>query len=55
MAQDNTRSRGSVSPGAIPFGAVGALDYLLGSAATVAGCCESAALHFAMVASDTRL
>lgn len=40
---------------AIPFGAFGALDYLAGSADTVAGCCESARLHFAIVASDTWL
>lgn len=40
---------------AIPFGAFGALDYLAGSADTVAGCCHSAILHFAMVASDTWL
>jgi AraC-like DNA-binding protein len=40
---------------AIPFGAFGALDYLAGSADTVAGCCHSAVLHFAMVASDTWL
>lgn len=40
---------------AIPFGAFGALDYLVGSADTVAGCCESAVLHFAMVANDVRL
>ncbi len=40
---------------AIPFGAFGALDYLVGSADTVAGCCESARLHFAMVAKDARL
>jgi len=40
---------------AIPFGAFGALDYLVGSADTVAGCCESALLHFAMVAKDVRL
>lgn len=39
----------------IPFGAFGALDYLVGSADTVAGCCESALLHFAMVAKDVRL
>jgi AraC-like DNA-binding protein len=39
----------------IPFGAFGALDYLAGTADTVAGCCESAELHFAMVASDTWL
>lgn len=37
---------------AIPFGAFGALDYLVGSANSVAGVVESAALHFAMVASD---
>jgi AraC-like DNA-binding protein len=40
---------------AIPFGAFGALDYLAGSADTVAGCCHSAILHFAIVASDTWL
>ena len=40
---------------AIPFGAFGVLDYLVGSADTVAGSCESAILHFAMLASDTRL
>lgn len=40
---------------AIPFGAFGALDYLVGSAETVAGCCESAMLHFAMVSTDTAL
>ena len=40
---------------AIPFGAFGALDYLVGSADTVAGCCESAMLHFAMVAIDVGL
>ncbi|WP_088279981.1 AraC family transcriptional regulator [Ideonella sp. A 288] len=40
---------------AIPFGAFGALDYLVGSADTVAGCCDSAVLHFAMVSSDTAL
>jgi AraC-like DNA-binding protein len=40
---------------AIPFGAFGALDYLVGSADTVAGCCESAMLHFAMVAVDVAL
>lgn len=39
----------------IPFGAFGALDYLVGSAATLAGCVESARLHFAMVASDVWL
>jgi len=39
----------------IPFGAFGALDYLVGSADTVAGCCESAMLHFAMVAVDVGL
>lgn len=36
----------------IPFGAFGALDYLAGSADTVAGGCESAVLHFTMVALD---
>lgn len=36
----------------IPFGAFGALDYLVGSADTIAGCCESAALHFATVSND---
>lgn len=40
---------------AIPFGAFGALDYLVGSADTIAGGCESAVLHFAMVSSDLRL
>jgi AraC-like DNA-binding protein len=40
---------------AIPFGAFGALDYLAGSADTVAGCCESAMLHFSMVAIDMAL
>jgi AraC-like DNA-binding protein len=40
---------------AIPFGAYGALDYLVGSADTVAGCCESAMLHFTMVATDVGL
>src|SRR5579859_7609804 len=40
---------------AIPFGAFGALDYLVASAATVAGCCESAVMHFAMAASDVWL
>lgn len=39
----------------IPFGAFGALDYLVGSADTVAGCFESALLHFSMVAKDVRL
>jgi AraC-like DNA-binding protein len=37
---------------AIPFGAFGALDYLVGSASSVGGMVESAVLHFAMVASD---
>jgi hypothetical protein len=37
---------------AIPFGA---LDYLVGSADTMAGCCESAMLRFAMVAIDLAL
>jgi AraC-like DNA-binding protein len=40
---------------AIPFGAFGALDYLVGSADTIGGCCESALLHFPMVASDVWL
>ena len=40
---------------AIPFGAYGALDYLVGSADTVGGCCESAMLHFTMVAIDVGL
>ncbi len=40
---------------AIPFGAFGALDYLVGSADTLGGCVESARLHFAMVASDVWL
>jgi len=40
---------------AIPFGAFGALDYLVGSADTISGCCESAQLHFSMAASNVRL
>jgi AraC-like DNA-binding protein len=40
---------------AIPFGAFGALDYLVGSANTIAACCESAQLHFVMVAADVWL
>ncbi|MBC7941951.1 MAG: helix-turn-helix domain-containing protein [Chitinophagaceae bacterium] len=40
---------------AIPFGAFGLLDYLVGSADTVAGCCESAMLHFTTVAIDVGL
>jgi AraC-like DNA-binding protein len=40
---------------AIPFGAFGVLDYLVGSADSVAGCCESAALYYTMVASDVWL
>jgi AraC-like DNA-binding protein len=40
---------------AIPFGAFGALDYLVGSSDTISGCCESAQLHFSMAASDVRL
>ncbi|SFM64550.1 AraC family transcriptional regulator [Variovorax sp. OV329] len=40
---------------AIPFGAFGALDYLVGSAETLGGGVESARLHFAMVASDVWL
>lgn len=39
----------------IPFGAFGALDYLAGSAETVGGACESAMLHFSMVAIDVGL
>lgn len=39
----------------IPYGAFGALDYLAGSAATVGGACESAMLHFSMVAADLGL
>jgi AraC-like DNA-binding protein len=39
----------------IPFGAFGALDDLVASADTVIGCCESARLHFAMVALDVAL
>ncbi len=37
---------------AIPFGAFGALDYLAGSASTVAGMSESVQLHFSMVTND---
>ena len=40
---------------AIPFGSFGVLDYLVRSADTVAGSCESAVLHFAMLANDTWL
>jgi AraC-like DNA-binding protein len=40
---------------AIPFGAFGAVDYLAGSANTVGGACESAMLHFSMVAIDVGL
>ena len=40
---------------AIPFGAFGALDYLIGSAATIGGSIESAQLHFAMVSNDAWL
>jgi AraC-like DNA-binding protein len=40
---------------AIPFGAFGPLDYLAGSADTVAGGCESAVLYFTMVALDVGL
>ena len=40
---------------AIPFGAFGALDYLAGSAETVAAACESVSLHLSMVAIDVRL
>lgn len=39
----------------IPFGAFGALDYLVGSADTLAGCVESARLHFAMLGGDVWL
>lgn len=39
----------------IPFGAFGALDYLIGSAATIGGSIESARLHFAMVSNDAWL
>lgn len=39
----------------IPFGAFGALDYLIGSAATVGGAIESAQLHFTMVSNDAWL
>jgi AraC-like DNA-binding protein len=39
----------------IPFGAFGALDYLIGSADTIGGCIESAQLHFAMVSNDAWL
>lgn len=45
----------SALAGTIAFGAFGALDYLVGSADTVAGGCESARLHFAMVSTDTAL
>ena len=40
---------------AIPFGAFGALDYLIGSSATIGGSVESAQLHFAMVSNDAWL
>lgn len=40
---------------AIPFGAFGALDYLVGSAQTVASACESVMLHMTMVVVDMRL
>ena len=40
---------------AIPFGAFGALDYLVASAETLGGALLSAELYFAMVASDVRL
>lgn len=39
---------------AIPFGAFGVLDYLVGSAITLGACCESLALHFDIVANDIR-
>lgn len=41
--------------GAIPVGSFGMLDYLAGSASTLGGCCESLALHFCIVADDTRV
>lgn len=41
--------------GAIPLGSFGMLDYLAGSASTLGGCCESLALHFCIVADDTRV
>lgn len=40
---------------AIPFGAFGTIDYLAGSADTVAGCVASVQLHMALVAGDTQL
>lgn len=45
----------SALAGAIPFGAFGMLDYLAGSATTLGACCESLALHFSIVADDTRV
>jgi AraC-like DNA-binding protein len=40
---------------AVPFGAFGAIDYLAGSADTVAGCVASVQLHMTLVAHDTQL
>lgn len=40
---------------AIPFGAFGVIDYLAGSADTLAGCINSVELHLAVVSPDTRL
>ncbi len=40
---------------AIPFGAFGVLDYLVGSAVNLGACCESLALHFDMIANDIRV
>jgi len=40
---------------AIPFGAFGMIDYLCGSAATVAGGFESLVLHYRLVATDNRV
>lgn len=40
---------------AIPFGAFGMIDYLCGSAATVAGGFASLELHYRLVATDNRI
>jgi AraC-like DNA-binding protein len=40
---------------AIPFGAFGMIDYLCGSAATVAGGFESLVLHYRLAATDNRV
>lgn len=40
---------------AIPFGAFGTIDYLAGSAGTVAGSIDSLVLHMAVVSRDTQL